>query len=128
VSDDTTQPLPRGAVTVDALHRWVPVLVALVVSAFTAGGAAAYLNADIIAVREKVATLEAKGSEPLRVLAARVDGIDVRFATIVADRDKDRALLDRLARGIESMDRRLFALVCKSDPTQCSTYTASIPP
>ena len=112
---------PPRAITMDGIRNWTPWVVTI--SGVLASAAALYARVDSrLALSEaRLAVIETRGPEPHRVLVSRVDRLE-------ASREEDRALLRRVLVGIESVDRKLYALVCRNDPAECARYGASLPP
>lgn len=105
-------------VTVEGASKWGNVFVGLVSGAFVAGATYMAAKSDIAQARERA-----------DAAVARVVAIEQKAAKveILESQQKETVeKMDRILEGLESVDRKLFALVCKSDPKKCDDYRPAV--
>lgn len=112
----------EDAVAYSWFSRWKEVIVGVVSGAFVAGAAYAAAREDLAQAVELSNTTHAKVIE-LEAKARRVDVLE-------AQQRETAESLRRILVGLESMDRKLFALVCAKNPKRCEDqrYEPSVPP
>lgn len=106
-------------ITMDGISKWQGMVVGILAGAFVAGGSYFAAKSDIARAAEKADAATAK-LIAVESKTAKVELLEARQAEL------DRKL-DKILNGVQSMDRKLFALVCSKDPKKCEDYQPAIP-
>lgn len=122
MSGGTTSPAPPSTggqpITTDGVLKWQGVVIGLATGLFVAGASFAAARADIAEAREKSDLAAAK----VVAMEARM----ARFELLEQEQREQAEKIDKILAGVQSMDRKLFALVCSNDPKKCDAYQPSI--
>lgn len=106
-------------ITLDGISKWQGMVVGIVAGAFVAGGTYFAAQSNIARATEK-AELATQKLVAVEQKVSKVEQLEARQAEL------DRKL-DKILNGVQSMDRKLFALVCSKDPAKCDDYRPAIP-
>lgn len=118
MSDNKT-PAGEQPITPNGILKWQGVIVGIVAGAFVAGGTYFAARIDIASAREASEEARAK----VAVLEQKVAAVD----HLKSQQQETYKKLEEVLRGVQSMDRKLFALVCSKDPAKCEDYKPVIP-
>ncbi len=112
---DTSDPI-----TGTAIRNWWQIGAGIIVVAVTAGGLYQNVKSELSALHDRVQALE--------VLPAQVQAATAQLADVARQRTEESRQLARVLSGLESIDHKLFALVCTADHSKCGEYISSVPP
>lgn len=106
-------------VTLEGISKWQGMVVGIVAGAFVAGGTYFAAQSNIARATEKAEL----ATQKLVVVEQKM----MKYEALEARQHELDRKLDKILNGVQSMDRKLFALVCSKDPQKCDEYRPSLP-